>query len=242
LENKARESQQPQLLDEIRLLRSDLIQTLENHSQSSYSETDRYEDDPLIRQMGMAEYLKYLFRSLMLETLREKGQTIKDIEEASRLIREARRQNQFDLMIQTEINKEELEDYYCRLNQYEVWLRENFPQQERVELDQWASFSGYGISNINFSRIKACDRRMVEISETIANIDGIFKIKRKKLDRRIQGLLSDVSKIEEQMRLEAMKREQKERDRFFKVDYFYKQKKEAPVGELQETPESNRNQ
>jgi len=40
------------------------------------------------------------------------------------------------------------------------------------------------------------------------------------------------------MRSEAMKREEQEKDRFFKTDYFYKQKQEAPVGEIQETPDS----
>jgi TolA-binding protein len=238
LESEARENQQSDLLDDIRLLRSDLIQTLESHSQTRYKRTDDYEEDPLIRRMGIEEHLKYLFQSLMLETGREKDQTVKDIEEAQKIIRQAKIQDQYNLMIQTEIKKEELEDYYNRLNQYEVWLRENFPQQMRVELDQWASFSGYGISNINFSRIKTCDRRMAGISKSIQKIDEIYIVKRKQLDRRIQGLLNDVEKIEDQMRSEAMKREEQEKDRFFKTDYFYKQKQEAPVGEIQETPDS----
>jgi len=238
LESEARENQQSDLLDDIRLLRSDLIQTLESHTQTRYKRTDYYEEDPLIRRMGIAEHLKYLFQSLMVETVREKDQTVKDIEEAKKIIRLSKIQDQYNLMIQTEIKKEELEDYYNRLNQYEVWLRENFPQQMRVELDQWASFSGYGISNINFSRIKTCDRRMAGISKNIQKIDEIYLIKRKQLDRRIQGLLSDVEKIEDQMRSEAMKREEQEKDRFFKTDYFYKQKQEAPVGEIQETPDS----
>jgi TolA-binding protein len=240
LEREARENQQSDLLDEIRLLRSDLIQTLESHSQTRYKRTEYYDEDPLIRRMGISEHLKYLFQSLMLETTREKDQTVKDIETAQKIIRQAKMQDQYNLVIQTEIKEEELEDYYNRLNQYEVWLRENFPQQMRVELDQWASFSGYGISNINFSRIKTCDRHMADISKNIQKIDEIYLIKRKQLDRRIQGLLSDVEKIENQMRSEAMKREEQEKDRFFKTDYFYKQKQEAPVGEIQETPDSKK--
>ena len=184
----------------------------------------------------MTEYLRYIFRSLLLETVREKKQTQKDIEEAERLLREARKQNKFDLLIRMEIKKEELEDYYGKLNQYEVWLRENFPQDFRVELNRWATFSGYGISNINFSRIKQCDQRIAKISQTIDALDRVFKAKKKDLDNRIQGLLNDVATIEEQMRREAEKRQQREKEHFFKTRYFEKEKREPP-GKLNEKPE-----
>jgi hypothetical protein len=55
---------------------------------------------------------------------------------------------------------------------------------------------------------------------------------------RIEGLLSDVAHIEEQMRLESEQQKLKEKEQYFKADYFEKQQKEAAVGELQEKPEN----
>ena len=40
----------------------------------------------------------------------------------------------FSVTIQLEITIEELKDYYGRLNQYEIWLRENMPGDQRKSL------------------------------------------------------------------------------------------------------------
>jgi len=238
MEKQARLNQRNDLLRTIRGLKSELIVTLNEHSRSSSGSDRGYYDDPIIQRMGMAEYLRYLCRSLITETLREKERTKVDIQNAEKLIKEAVSKGHFSIMVQMEMKKTELEDYYGRLNQYEVWLRENFPQDIKLDLDQWASFSGYGISNINFSRIKEVEAKIAGISQTIAALDHVYSAKRKDLQGRIQGLLDDVVKIEEQMRKEADKKEQLEKERFFKVEYFYKQQQESPAGHLEEKPKS----
>ena len=236
LEKQAKEDKNKTLLNNIRQLRSNLIQTLQDQTGRFSEVSQNLEEDPLVRRMGMTEYLRYIFRSLLLETVREKEQTKKDINEAERLLRDTKKQDKFDLQIRMEIKKEELEDYYGKLNQYEVWLRENFPQDFRVELSRWATFSGYGISNINFSRIGQCDQQIARISQTIDTLDRVFKMKKKGLNNRIQGLLKDVATIEEQMRREVEKRQQKEKEQFFNTKYFEKEKREPPAGKLDEKP------
>ena len=237
LEEQARENENASALDEIRMLRSDLIDTLDDYWERVSKISPDSGEDPLLRRMGMSEYLKYVFRSLLTQNLREKQQTLKNIEESKALLDEARRQDQFDLSLRMEIAYEEFQDYYGKLNQHEVWLKENFPQAFEAELDQWTTFSGYGISNINFSRIKEYDRQIAQISQTIDALDFVFKAKRKDLENRIQGLLSDVAKIEEQMLKEINNREQKEKERFFKTEYFNRQRQETVVGGLKEKPE-----
>jgi TolA-binding protein len=236
LEQEARESGDAEQLREIRELRSDLIQALEDQSDRLPDVGEMTSQDPLIRRMGMSEYTKYLFQSLLLETLREKEQTREDIEKARRLLGEAKEQDRFQVQISMEITLDELENYYGKLNQYEVWLRENSPREFRVELDKWASFSGYGISNINFQRIKECDQRTARISEAIGSLDRVFQVKRRRLENRIQGLLTDVATIEKQMRREAEQRQMKEQENFFKSEYFEKHVNELGAGEFQEKP------
>ena len=65
----------------------------------------------------------------------------------------------------------------------------------------------------------------------------MFDAKKKDLENRIQGLLSDVAKIEEQMIQEVSIREQKEKDRFFKTEYFNRQRQESVAGKLRENPD-----
>ncbi len=240
LEEQARGSDTNALLGEIRSLRSDLIDTLNDHRFQASETTPDPEEDPLIRRMGMTDYLKYVFRSLLVQTLREKEQTRKDIQEAGALLTEAREGDNFNLSIRMEIAQEEFQDYHDKLNQHEVWLRENSPQEFRIELDQWATFSGYGISNISFSRIKESDRQIGRISNTIDVIDYVFNAKRGDLENRIQGLLSDVAKIEDQMMKEASKKDQMEKERFFKTEYFNRQRQESVTGKLREKSDSKK--
>ena len=224
------------LVDDIRLLRSDFIQTLYDHSGSLEEELLDSEEDPLIQRMGMTEYLKYTFQHLLQLTLDEKENAKAGIQEARSIIAAAQNQDNTDIVIRTEIQKKELEDHYGRLNQYEIWLLEHMPEEFRVELNQWAAFSGYGISNINFSRIREMDVRISRISETIESLDHVYESKRKNLENRIRGLLSDVSKIEQQMQQEAERRDQRERERFFNTEYFDRQRQETSVGRLREEP------
>lgn len=236
LEAQALAIEDTRLLRDIRQVRGSLIKALDTHTRKSSDKMIEPADDPLIRRMGMSEYLKYIFSNLLAESIREKSKTYKDINTADRLIQVAKQKGQFELSVRMEVKKEELEDYSFRLNQYEVWLRENFPQEFRIELDQWTRFSGYGISNINFSRIKETEARISQISSAIDEIDRVYVDKRKRLDRRIQSLLSDVEKIENQMQSEAEQRQQREREHFFKKEYFERQRKESMTGELKTQP------
>ncbi len=220
-------------IEQIRRVRSNLIKMLqEQTSRLSALSSSATEEDPLISRMGMMEYLRYVFRSLLQQTIQEKMKTKNSINEADKLIKEAINKNNFRLTVQAEIKKEELEDYYNKLNQYEIWLRENFPQQYTVELDRWATFSGYGISNINFSRIKDIDTQIEKISRTIDMIDDVFAEKKRVLEQKIKGLLEDVERIENKMKYEAEKKQQTDRDRFFKTRYFEKKEKESTIEKI----------
>ena len=145
------------------------------------------------------------------------------------MIRKARVQNQFDLAIQLEIRRDELEAYSERLNQYEVWLLENIPQATQMDISQWANFSGYGISNITFSRIKDLESRMSNLSLAEHELDGVIQQKQLAVEQRIQELLSDVAKIEQEMAREEKRRGQIEKEHYFETQYFDKQPQETPA-------------
>ena len=242
LEMQVENRDNKQLIQQIRQIRSNLIQVLQSQTDRFSSTLYNSDESPLLRRMGMAEYQRYIFRSLLLQTAREKEQTKKDILEAEQLLEETDQQSHFEIVLHMEISKEELEDYYGKLNLYQVWLLENMPQDFQIELDRWASFSGYGISNINFSRIKENEQRIAQISQTIQILDQTFQSKRNNLDNRIQSLLNDVAKIEEQMQQESVKKEQEERDQFFQIEYFNKQQQESDVGGIHQTPDSEEQQ
>jgi len=232
LESQARQRGNQAALSRIRQLRGQLIETLDDHAgRFAFNPEDPLED-PLIKRLGLSEYFKYMFRALLTETLSEKAAIRTALVEADASVALASNSDDFNAGLDAEIRKEELNDYYARLNQYEVWLRENAPKEVHVELDRWATFSGYGISAINFNRIKEIESRMVHVSRVLSTMDRVYKDKRLVLDGRIKSLLDDVAAIEKEMQRDAERRSRDQQDRFFRTDYFDQRDKESAASKL----------
>lgn len=228
LEARAQNGRNWMTLDRIRKLRGGAIQALQTRNRKP---ADRIGDqDPLVRRMGMSVYLRYLFDTLLSNVLDEKRVTAESIAGIDRLSARSGSGDPMSIRIRMEIRRDELEDYGLRLNQYEVWLRENRPQPFAVEIDRWANFSEYGISNINFTSIREIDGRMTEIASMIRQIDEVHRAKLEELSRRVAALLRDVEQIERQMKADLQKKDEQERDRFFQTDYFDTRRRESPVG------------
>ncbi len=230
LEQEAQRRKDMATVTQIRTLRSQLMGLMgdqNDREEETSGENGRAED--LIRRLGETEYLNYTFDLLIQQIRHEKELSSGDMKQISDMIRKARTQDQFDLSIQLEIRQDELEAYLQRLNQYEVWLLENIPQATQMDISQWANFSGYGISNITFSRIKDLESRMNDLSNTIHDLNGVIQQKQLVFEQRIQELLSDVAKIEQEMSREERRRDQLEKDHYFETQYFDKQPKETPA-------------
>ncbi len=238
MEQKARQAGNQNALSEIRRLRSNLLEMLDNHSRRFSISPDIQGSDPFIGRLGRDEHIKYMFSSLLAETMREKRRINQLVEKTRQDLVVVQQAELVETAIRLEIDLEEQQDYYSRLNQYEVWLRENSPQETHVELDRWASFSGYGISSISFSRIKDLDSRISHISRVISNMDNVYNQKRKELEVRIHGLLSDVAAIEKQMQQDSAIREQEEKTRFFRTDYFDQSRVESVIDQKRKNEET----
>jgi len=228
LESEASARNDVAAMTEIRSLRSILMKTLEDHSGS---DTHSGDEDPLSVQLGTSNYLQYLFRSLLNEIQNEKQSTNLSLLNLQAQVERVDVNNQFDQAIQSEIQIDELQDYYLRLNQFEVWLKEDFPEDYQAELSQWTQFSGYGISNITFSRIKQIESQIIRIASAETSLSRVYAEKQTELEGRIQALLDDVERIEKQMSEESQKQEDREREQFFQKEYFEKQSRESISGQ-----------
>jgi hypothetical protein len=241
LERLAEQRKSQFYLNNIRKLRGSAIQTLELHGRGASADVLRSAEDPLIRRMGLSAYLRYLFITLLDEAVTEKQRIQSAIMELERMQEGPRSPDQDALRIRMEIRREELVDTWEKLNQYEVWLRENMPQAFHVEIDRWANFSEYGISNINFSRIREIDGQIAELSGAVRQIDRVYQAKKTDLGMRVEALLEDVNLIEKQMQAETEKKNELEKDKRFDSEYFEKSSRESPLSQPVSKPENGGN-
>jgi hypothetical protein len=229
LEQEAAGSGNSRFVQYIRTLRGSMIRALQDNVRRGRMDPARDAEDPVIRRMGLSNYLRYLFGMLLDDTVREKRRTQADLEQVDTVLRGPAFADSMALRLRMEIRRDELSEYCMRLNQYEVWLREHMPQTVQVEIDRWARFSEYGISNINFTRIQEIESRIVDISGLVGQLERTYQAKKAELGKRIESLLGDVAQIEKQMQAEMQKRKTEEKERFLNTEYFQAEPKEIPT-------------
>lgn len=235
LTQKAEETQNHHTVKALQEIRERFTQTDSEYRTRHFPAFSTYSDDPILQWMGISFFLRYGFEFLLSNLLHEKLNTEKNLAIMDSLLAQAQTSGHDSVAIQLEIRKDEFEEYLLKLNQYEVWIRENMPEAFYVEIDRWANFSGYGISNINFSMIQELDERMAKVSQILTQLNQVYVIKKQALDERLEGLLREVAQIEARMQAEMQKRRQKEREQFLKQEYFDALHRESPVKPI-ETP------
>lgn len=233
LTQKAEQVQNHQALKKLHGLREQFVQTDSEYRAQRIPAFFAHSEDPILQRMGISFFLRYGFEFLLFNLLHEKEKTQKNLAMVDSLLGQSRISGSDSLVIQLEIRRDEFEEYLVKLNQYEVWIRENMPEEFYVEIDRWASFSGYGISNINFSMIQELDERMAKISQMLEQLNQVYAIKKQTLDERLAGLLREVAQIEERIQIEMQKRREKEREQFLKQEYFDSLHRESPVKPLE---------
>ncbi len=232
LEQKAGILRDENLQERIREIRSKLLNVYKEQSNDLILQQSNITS--LADNSDSDEYLEYYFSSLLNRILKEKQEIKGYIDKINNSIDSSKKEDNYLRVSRAEIKLSELYAYYNTINQYEVWLRENYPENLQINLDQWAYYSGYGISDINFARIKQLDSRIDDISHAVDALDGVYDKKQINLEKQVEGLLNDVSKLEEQIQKESAKKIQKKREEFFNNKYFDKQLQESIIGEIEE--------
>ncbi|MFO7891090.1 MAG: CDC27 family protein [bacterium] len=232
LEQKADSIRDEELKNRIRILRNKLLETYKEQSPNLSLNYSR--SNVSANNIDQEEYLDYYFSSLLTRILQEKEKIKSYIDQINKNCDLAKEKDDFLTVSRAEIKLSELYAYYNSINKYEVWLRENYPEKFQVNLDQWAYYSGYGISDINFARIKQLDANIREVSYALDVLDDTYIKKQVRFEEQVKGLLKDISQLEQQIQKESVRKKHKKREEFFKNEYFDKQLKESIIGEIEE--------
>ncbi len=232
LEQQADTLRDRDLKERINILRKKLLDVYEE--QFKNFSIGNLRNESFAFHIEAEQYLEYYFSSLLTQILQEKEEIKRYIDEINNNIDLAKQKGDYLTVSRAEIKLSEIYSYYNTINQYEVWLRENYPETYQLNLDQWAYYSGYGISDINFARIKQLDSNINDISYTIDALDGVYNNKQISLEDQIKGLLNDISKLENQIQKESVRNQQRKKEDFFNNKYFDKQLQESIIGEIEE--------
>ncbi|MEE4310793.1 MAG: tetratricopeptide repeat protein [candidate division KSB1 bacterium] len=223
----AKEQSDDDLLKEASQQRNRLLIILESDRVDEKSSNANYfVDYPLaIREQG-AIYRKELIADTFNELVKEKRRIEIDLDMITQLIASSDAETQMEVVMDLEILEDDLRDIRNRLDRFQVWVARHDIEDVQTEAQQWADFSGYGISDINFTRYYEATQKINTMAQNISHIDDILKKKKDELERRITLFDNEVMKIQKELEAEKIRLEKLEKEKYFRDIYFDRKNRE----------------
>ena len=170
-------------------------------------------DYPLATKEGGILYRQGIEEKLVKDLVVEKEKIQRDMNIILELASIKNENTPIDAVIDLEILGEDMRDLNNQLNQYQVWFSKHQVEDINTGTVQWANFSGFGISDINFSSFKKQRREIQVLSNNISQIETILKQKEKRLEERINQFDRDLAKIKKEMVVEKIRQTKMEKEK-----------------------------
>jgi len=202
-------------------------------------------DYPLASKEGVALYRKAVTDNLLREMATERDRLQQNLDAARTMLARWNSTTAGGSSVELELLEDELKALKNRVDRFQTWLAENQVQDIKTNFDQWADFSGFGISDITFRRLQERDQLLTNYAQTVEAVNRLLDQQRKELEERISRLDQEAKRLEEQIRKAEMEKEKSEQEKYFRELYFdtkqreEEEKKEEPVKTEAETPPSN---
>ena len=228
----AEEQHNNKMYEEAEEQRDRLLLLLEAyHGDRSVSNANNFVNYPLAVKEGGYIYRKEIVKKVTNELLSEKNRVKTDLEMITQLLVSCNTETNMEVMMDLEILDEDLRDLHNQLNRFQVWLVNHQIKEVQTGSEQWADFSGFGISDINYTTYQEQIKKMSSLSKNISNINEILKQKKELLEKRINLFDSELKKIQKEMKTEKIRLEKLEKEKYFRDIYFDTKTKEIETEE-----------
>lgn len=208
--------------------RTRLIRVLEKYqADKSVTNINYFIDYPLATKEGGIQYRRGIIKNMFQEIVEEKQRLERDIKVTMELLAQHGDFNNVSSQVDLEILEEDLASLKNRLNRLQIWLADNPVNKLDTNFDQWADFSGFGMSDINFRNLLDSDNKIATYSKNIELIDQLLSQKQKALETKIASFDKKMAKIMGDVDSERIRLEKLERKKYFQNIYFDTKEKEV---------------
>ena len=207
--------------------RNRLVSLLETYkTKKSLSNADHFLEYPLATKEGGIVYRRRgIVKRMVQDMVTEKQRLEADINEITKLLAQKETLGEIESSIDLEILEEDLQDLHNRLNRLQIWLAQNDVNEINTNFDHWADYSGFGLSDINFSTIKEKDGKIATYSKNVVVVDEMLAKKRELLESKINHFNQQMSKIEKRMDQDRVRLEKTGTPEIFR-EYLLRQQRE----------------
>ncbi|NOZ60479.1 MAG: tetratricopeptide repeat protein [Calditrichaeota bacterium] len=226
----ARQEQNKKMLANAVKQRNRLVSVLQRYQFSRPTTPVSYFlDYPMATKEAGVVYRRGIFNKLVGNMAEEKQQLGKDLQAISELSLRMSGED-IDVAVDLEVLQDDLVDLNKQLNRFEIWLRNHRVEEVETQTIQWANFSGFGISDINFSLFREKNQQIMALSRNLTKIETILQEKKDKLEQRITRFDTEMRKIQKEMEAEKIRLEKLEKEKYFQELYFDTKTREVEEG------------
>ncbi|HDL19394.1 MAG TPA: hypothetical protein ENH29_10090 [Bacteroidetes bacterium] len=98
----------------------------------------------------------------------------------------------------------------------------------------WSDFSGFGMSDLDFVRMKNMDRKIKQNNERTSLINSAFRYKEREIMRRLAVMDGRISNLEKSVYRKNIDDVKTKREKYFAEDYFVNRTSETKIDADQE--------
>ncbi len=148
-------------------------------------------------------------------------------EEIVSLLKKAEQSQNSEAINQLNYRDLELAELKNRLEVFMVILSENEVTMMDTDYRKWSNFSGFGMSDLDFVRMKSLNRNIQKNSDFISLINSTLRQKEKGILRNLAVMDGKITDLEQSVYRENIEKIKSERERYFAEDYFISQISES---------------
>jgi TolA-binding protein len=163
-------------------------------------------DYPLATKEGSFKYRKGILSDVAQGLEAERMSIQKSLREIQALRVKARNHAPgLNTKLDLEILENELQSLSHESMRFRSWLADNQVEVPKTDFNQWADFSGFGMSDITFSGIREKEETVLTMAENKEVISRFLGERKKELEKRLHEFEKQAQKIEEELQQEQIK-------------------------------------
>lgn len=216
---EAEQAGQPEVAKEAVQRRNRIVRALEVYQADRALQAVNYwVEYPLAVKESGALYRRQIVDSLMVEMEGEQTRLQENVVRFQELLSAHKRDNTA-IATSFEILQQDLTDLKYRMDRFQTWLSSYEVEAVESDFDQWADFSGFGLSDLTFQELERRAHKIELQAANIASIDQLLRDRQASLQARLKRFDVEMRRIEAELLEEQVRLDKLEHQKYF--DYFY---------------------
>ena len=202
----------------------------------NWQRIDVFSDYPLARLETESRAKARRIQAMQREVARERERIARLRAELQVLVQKAKAENNLDALSRLEYRDVSMQDLEKKLEVFAAFLQQSDVKIPDTDFTKWADFSGFGMSDLDFVRMRMIDQTIGQHNDLVSVINEAIQKRQQMLRQKIALLDDRIDELEKEQLRKRIAEEQKRKLDYFENQYFVRKTSELDFGWEQNLP------